>query len=121
MGRALLAVLLLLPAASARAGAADVLEVAVQQQPDARWTFRVTVRHADRDWQHYANRWEVVAPDGSVLATRRLRHPHVQEQPFTRQLRDVEIPSEVTEVSLRAHCSVHAHGGESVVVKLDRR
>ena len=34
-----------------------------------RWRFDVTVRHADEGWDHYADKWDVVAPDGTVLAT----------------------------------------------------
>jgi hypothetical protein len=44
------------------------------------------VRHEDVGWQHYADRWEVLASGGEVLATRVLAHPHVDEQPFVRNL-----------------------------------
>ena len=43
----------------------------------------VTVQHADTGWDHYADAWEVLAPDGTVLGTRTLLHPHTDEQPFT--------------------------------------
>ena len=52
------------------------------------------------------------------LATRVLRHPHVNEQPFTRQLAGVEIPAGLERVRIRAHDSVHADGGAEVVVEL---
>jgi hypothetical protein len=83
-------------------------------------SFSVTVRHADEGWNHYANAWEVVAPDGTVLATRVLRHPHVGEQPFTRGLGGVEVPLGLTSVRIRARDSVQGFGGAEVVVPLDR-
>ena len=71
-------------APGASAGEADVIEVAVSAAGEDRYDFGVTVRHADEGWDHYADGWDVVGPDGKVLATRKLWHPHVGEQPFTR-------------------------------------
>ena len=82
------------------------------------WRFSVTVSHPDTGWEHYADRWEVVAPDGRVLGTRVLLHPHVEEQPFTRSLGGVTVPGDLSEVIVRAHCSVDGDGGQSVTVTL---
>ena len=82
------------------------------------WSFSVTVRHDDEGWDHYADRWDVLGPDGDVLGTRVLYHPHVGEQPFTRNLGGVKIPEGVGEVVIRAHDSVHAYGGKEVKVEL---
>ena len=103
------------------AGEADVVEVKVARQNDGSFNFSVTVQHADEGWQHYANKWEVVAPDGTILATRILRHPHVKEQPFTRSLSGVEIPEKITKVIVRAQGSVHEQGGREVMVLLPQR
>ena len=100
------------------AGEADVLDVKVQKSGDGVYRFDVTVRHADTGWDHYANKWEIVAPDGTVLATRVLAHPHVQEQPFTRSKGGVEVPAGVTQVIVRAGDSVHDIGGAEVIVDL---
>ena len=101
--------------AGARAGEADV--VAARAECAARvCRFFVTVRHADEGWKHYADRYEVLAPDGSVLATRVLQHPHVAEQPFTRALTGVRIPAGLEEVRLRAHDLVHGYGGAELRV-----
>ena len=112
--------LLLLAAAGlpAFAGEADVLDVDVSCKNGRLCSFDVTVRHDDEGWEHYANRWEVLSPDGEVLATRVLAHPHVNEQPFTRSLSNVGIPDGVSEVVVRAHDSVHEYGGEELVVQL---
>ena len=104
----------------ARAGEADVLKVEAAAQGDGFWRFRVTVAHADGGWDHYADKWDVVAPDGTVLSTRVLLHPHVGEQPFTRALGGVTIPENVAEVTLRAHDSVHGYGGREATVALPR-
>lgn len=104
----------------ALAGEADVLDVEVTPGADGAWRFDVTVQHADTGWDHYADAWEVLAPDGTVLGTRTLLHPHVNEQPFTRSLTGVRIPDGVTEVTVRAHDSVHGHGGREAVVELSR-
>ena len=105
---------------TALAGEADVIAVEAVQEGDNTWRFSVTVRHADEGWDHYADRWQVVAPDGTVLGTRVLLHPHENEQPFTRSLGGVVIPEDVREVVVRAHDSVHGDGGAEIQVKLER-
>jgi len=98
------------------AGEADVLSVEAICQSDSTCDFNVTVQHADDGWDHFANRWEVRTPDGKRLAIRELAHPHVDEQPFTRSLRNVRIPDGVTEVIVRARDSVHGYGGKEITV-----
>lgn len=115
----LFAVILMISTA-AYAGEADVVAVDVKRSAEHIYFFKVTVRHADEGWDHYANKWDVVAPDGSVLGTRTLYHPHVDEQPFTRSLSDVKIPESITAVTVRAHDSVHEYGGKTVTVAVPR-
>jgi hypothetical protein len=100
------------------AGEADVVEVEVTRAGDGLYRFDVTVRHADTGWDHYADAWDVVALDGSVLGTRTLLHPHETEQPFTRSLSGVAVPAGITEVLVRAHDSVDGYGGAEVTVAL---
>ena len=111
---------MLLISTAVYAGEADVIEVDVKQTGGDTYFFKVTVRHADEGWDHYADKWDVVAPDGTVLGTRTLYHPHVDEQPFTRSLSDVKISESITEVTVRAHDSVHKYGGETVKVAVPR-
>jgi len=89
------------------------------------WTFHVTVRHPDSGWDDYADGWDVVLPDGTVLKqntddpfTRLLLHPHETEQPFTRSQSGLVIPDDVTQVTVRAHDLVDGFGGAEVVVDL---
>ena len=107
----------LLTAATVYAGEADVIEVNARPTGEGLYSFNVTVRHADEGWNHYADKWDVVSPDGSVLGTRTLYHPHVDEQPFNRGLSGVKIPEGIARVTVRAHDSVHGYGGKTVTVK----
>ena len=102
------------------AGPADVLSASAKCSADSMCTFAVTVRHADEGWKHYADRWEVLSPEGELIATRVLRHPHVGEQPFTRMLAKVKVPASLTHVRIRARDSVHGSGGAEVEIPLPR-
>jgi len=111
-------VLILSTSTMAYAGEADVVKVDVKKSGDRDFRFDVTVLHDDTGWDHYADKWDVVAPDGSILGTRILLHPHVNEQPFTRSLSNVKIPGSISHVSIRAHDSVHSYGGKVLKVAL---
>ena len=102
----------------AMAGKADVVGVKVTKGDPGVYHFAVTVRHYDTGWEHYADAWEVLGPDGKILATRVLTHPHENEQPFTRYLNDVEISKGIHKVRLRAHDKVHGYGGVEMMVDL---
>jgi hypothetical protein len=108
---------IVLAATPAFAGLADVLKVDVRASGGG-WSFDVTVQHADTGWEHYADAWRVVGPDGTVYGTRTLYHPHVGEQPFTRSLSGVEIPTGVQVVTVEAHDLVHGWGGAAAEVVL---
>lgn len=62
-------------AAVAAAGEADVLKVEVWRSEAREYRFAVTVRHGDTGWDHYADRWEVVA------GWRRARDPRAGSSP----------------------------------------
>lgn len=111
---AALAAGLALSPAGATAGEADVLEAVATETGEGIFRFDVTVAHADAGWDHYADRFEIVGPDGAIIATRVLLHPHDHEQPFTRSLTGVEIPPGIAAVTVRAHDSVHEYGGAEI-------
>ena len=106
-------------ARQAEAGLANVTAASVRCKATT-CTVSATVRHADEGWQHYADRYEVLAPGGRVLGTRVLQHPHVEEQPVTRTLEGLTIPASVERVRVRAHDSVHGFGGAEVEVGVER-
>lgn len=101
---------------SAQADEADVVSATIKETAPGVYTISATVRHGDTGWDHYADGWEVVGPDGKVIATRELAHPHVNEQPFTRSKSGIRISEGITEVTIRARDSVHGHGGKSVTL-----
>ena len=114
-----LLLLMLMSLNQVHASKADVTNVRVECRGSC--TFNVTVRHADEGWKHYADQWDVVSPDGEVLGTRILHHPHVDEQPFTRSLSGVKIPAGIREVILRARDSRHGWGGKEIRVAIPLR
>lgn len=118
MRMVILALALVLPAGLAQAGEADVVGAKARKAADGSYRFDVTLRHADEGWDHYADAWDVLAPDGTVLGTRVLYHPHVDEQPFTRSLSGVKVPAGVSRVTIRAHDKVHEYGGKDLVLEL---
>ncbi len=99
-------------------GEADVVAVKTAKDGSGLWTFEVTIRHADAGWGHYANRFEILSPDGDILGTRVLHHPHVDEQPFTRSLRGISLPNGLKTIRIRAIDSVHSDGGKEITVDL---
>jgi len=111
---------LLLSAIATAATADDVAveAVSVKRMDSGRYRFDVTLRHADTGWDHYADRWEILTTGGDLLATRKLLHPHVDEQPFTRGLSGVKIPAGVMQVIVRGHDSVHGYSTKTKRVVL---
>ena len=114
-----------IPPPSATIANADVTFVRAIHTGDDTWTFHVTVDHPDTGWEDYADGWDVVLPDGTVVKpdetnpfTRLLTHPHETERPFTRSQSNITIPTNITSVTVRAHDLVDGFGGKEVVVEL---
>lgn len=91
---------------------ADVIDASAELGADGSYTFKVTVRSPDTGWDKYADAWEVRSPDGAILGTRVLTHPHETEQPFTRSLDSVTVPEGVDEVVIAARDNVEGFCGE---------
>lgn len=118
LGSALIVGSFLLVPSAVLAGEADVIEAVAKEQDSGSWRFDVTIRSNDKGWDYYCDRFEIVGPDGAVLGTRILAHPHETEQPFTRSLGSVAIPGSVTTVTVRASMKPDGAGGETVQVSL---
>ncbi len=119
LGGLVLSAMILAPGAAA--DKAKVIKATATANVGGSYTFSATVAHADTGWKHYADKFEVLAPDGTVLGTRILYHPHVDEQPFTRGLGNVQIPAGIAEVIVRASDNVHKAGKVTFTVKLPPR
>lgn len=99
----------------------QVVEIQAKPQGNNLWFFEVSLFHGDTGWDHYAKRFEVLSDDKStVLGTRILHHPHVNEQPFTRELRGVEIPAHMQTVYVRAFDNNGEGSGDPVAFTLPR-
>lgn len=112
----------LLPILALLAGPAfadpPAIEAATATRAAQAWRVDVTLRHPDTGWEHYADAWEVLSPEGTRLGLRVLTHPHENEQPFTRSLAGVEVPAGTEYVLIRARCLVDGWAGSQVRVNL---
>ncbi len=97
---------------------AEVVDATASRQGDGTWRFDVTVRHEDTGWENYADAWDILTLDGQLLGQRVLVHPHVDEQPFTRSLSGVKIPSDVGQVVVRARDNVDGYSGNDFLLEL---
>jgi hypothetical protein len=103
---------------SAFAGKADVIDAKASKDSDGTYTISVTIKSDDTGWEKYADRWEVISPDGTVLGTRVLVHPHEDEQPFTRDQSGIVVPADVNTVTIRAHDKIEGFGGKEFILQL---
>lgn len=85
---------------------ADVISVDVSSS----FVFSVGIKSPDTGCDQYANWWEILTPDGTLLYRRILAHSHITEQPFIRSGGPVDI-TETTEVYIRAHMHPSGYGG----------
>lgn len=95
----------------------DVLSVDVEQEGRF-FDFAATISSPYDSPDRYADAFRVIADDGAILGVRELTHDHAAEQPFTRSLLGVEIPDDVTEVTIQGRDSVYGWGGGAVIVEL---
>ena len=113
--------ILLAWATTAMAGDADVVSAVARRGGVGSFDIDVTVRSADTGWDRYADRIEVLGPNGTILGVRVLDHPHNDEQPFTRTVARVQVAPEIGTVSVRAHFKPTGFGGTTATVTLPMR
>lgn len=114
---AVLAGSIAISAAPAWAGDADVVGVRTTRLGSGVYDFAVTVRSKDTGWDRYADRLEAIGPDGTMIATRTLDHPHDDEQPFTRDISSVQVVG-TAKVLFRVHFKPSGFNGATAVVAL---
>ena len=117
MRKTILLILVLLTQ-SVIASEPKIVEAKAEMTPAQKYNIAVTIKHEDTGWDHYANVWRVYSPEGELLGERVLHHPHVKEQPFTRSLYGIQIPSEVAEIVIKAACSETKESKKGYSVKL---
>jgi len=101
------------------ANEADVIAAEAEAIDGDFYKITVTIRHKDQGWDHFVKGWQVLDSNGKVLGTHGLRHPHVNEQPFTRSSTMI-IPANVNEVTIRARDSVHEIGGNELLLYINK-
>ena len=111
--------LVLLKAPTAGAGEADVISAEVEHTGGNFYRFTVTVKHDDKDWEHFAKAWEIVDLDGNILGARILMHPHINEQPFTRS-HTISLPENINRVTIRAYDLIHKFGGKELTIDINK-
>jgi hypothetical protein len=99
----------------------DVVSVKVTPRSAGVFDFGVTVSSPYDTPQRYADAIRVVAKPNVVLGERILFHDHADEQPFTRDLQGVRIPSSIRAVSVQARDKANGYGGRTVEVALPGR
>jgi hypothetical protein len=98
----------------------DVIDATAERAGDGTWTFRVTLSSPYDTPQRYADAWRVSDEDGTVYGVRELAHDHANEQPFTRSLTGVAVPSEVAAVVIEGRDQLSGWGGATFRLELDR-
>ncbi len=98
-----------------------ILNATAEVQINSLYAFSVTLAHPDTGWAHYADGWDVLASDGTVLGTRTLYHPHGNNEPFTRSLANIAVPIGESSVRIRSHCSVDGEAETMFLLELPPR
>ncbi|WP_313951947.1 hypothetical protein [Accumulibacter sp.] len=99
----------------------DVLAATVQPRGGDRFNFDVTLSSPYDTPQRYADAFRVMGRDGSVYGERTLFHDHASEQPFTRDLYDMQVPGGVRAVIIEGRDKTFGYGGKTIEVVLPGR
>ena len=98
----------------------DVLDAVATLDGDGSWTFSAPLSSPYDSPERYADAWRVMGADGEVYGIRELTHDHASEQPFTRSHSGINIPDDVSVVTVQGRDQVSGWGGETVEVELVR-
>lgn len=99
----------------------DIIAAKVRARDNNIFDFDVTISSPYDTAQRYADAFRVMGTDGKVYGERTLFHDHASEQPFTRDLYAVEIPSAIGVVVIQGRDRRFGYGGKPVEVSLPGR
>jgi hypothetical protein len=100
----------------------DVVDVKVRLARDGKlFDFDVTLSSPYDTSKRYADAFRVGNGKGLTFGERILLHDHKDEQPFTRDLYEVDIPPNVKEVVVQGRDQKFGYGGKTMTVKLPGR
>ncbi len=96
--------------------------LAVELRPTGEDTFDVlvTVSSPYDSAERYADGWRVLTADGTILGEHQLAHDHADEQPFTRTMAGVTLPTGVDRVTVEGRDRVNGYGGSTITVTVPR-
>jgi hypothetical protein len=97
----------------------DVIDVVIIPTADS-YTFNVTLSSPYDSASRYADAFRIMSPEGEVYGVRELLHDHAYEQPFTRALRQIYIPENVTEVIVQGRDQQYGWGGKTQTLTLPK-
>lgn len=98
----------------------DVIDASASLESGDIWTFSATLSSPYDTPARYADAWRVTGPDGEVYGIRELTHDHQTEQPFTRSQSGIQIPDDVSSVTVEGRDQLSGWGGATVEVVLER-
>lgn len=94
----------------------EIVKAELEPSGDA-YTVSVTVSSPYDSPERYADGWRVLkAGTDEVLGEHMLDHDHADEQPFTRMQSELEIPTDVEQVTIEGRDQDNGYGGETVTI-----
>lgn len=92
----------------------DVTAVEITLDDDGAYALDVTISSPYDSPERYADGWRVLDEDGATLGEMVLTHDHASEQPFTRTQTGLEIPDDVSTITVEGRDSENGYGGATV-------
>ncbi len=102
-------------------GPANVVGAAMSKNIDGSWDIRATVRSKDTGPSSYADRVEILDPEGKLLHTIPVPNHHLNEQPFSVTATNVKLPTDIAHVVIRARMKPGGASGKERTLKFPKK
>jgi hypothetical protein len=99
----------------------DVVSVELVQRATNIFDVTVTLSSPYDTRTRYADAWRVLDEQATVLGVREILHDHATEQPFTRSLEGITIPSTVKFLTVEGRDKTYGWGGTKKTVSVARQ